>query len=205
MTSLGLTRSRAATQALLAVLTDADQRMRVRAAHSLGQIGDPAAFEALADALKRTDPAAYAPDGWAYARALGRIGGRRAVPVLLGVLRSGARGDLLQSIARELGRMRDPGAAADLLAHLDPQEPGAAENWAIIEALGQLRHAPAIPVLAEMLPRARVVGRFHIVRALGKIGGDEVIAALKDAAEHDPHPALREEAAQALLGVSPGP
>jgi len=44
--------------------------------------------------------------------------------------------------------------------------------------------------------------RFHIAYALSVLGGPEAEAALKDLAEHDPFPAIREFAAEALRTMS---
>jgi HEAT repeat protein len=71
--------------------------------------------------------------------------------------------------------------------------------------LGKLGHAPAAPLLMEVLTRKGFLGRGEPVdlrvaaaRALGSFGSKEVLALLNDVAANDAKPAVREAAQQAL-------
>jgi len=58
--------------------------------------------------------------------------------------------------------------------------------------------ARVVEALVKPLRKVRFDYRFHIAHALGELGGPLAEKTLKELAENDPFPAVREEAAAAL-------
>ena len=66
-------------------------------------------------------------------------------------------------------------------------------------ALGNIGDPVAIPALKKVLNSLEPLVREHAAWALGRIGGDEALAALRDTSASDPDPEVRKEAAKSLL------
>ncbi len=164
--------------------------------------------------------------GWRRATAafrLGDIGPASAATALTAALHDPHR-EVRIAAARSLGRLRAPGAAAELLtAAADRRVPAALARWALLQ-IG----APALPQLLPLLDAenereraasVQLVGllggpteagavaarlddssalvRAQAARALGRIGGRRNLPALR-ASSWDGVPAVRQAAAEAL-------
>jgi len=110
-------------------------------------------------------------------KALAQIGDRKAVPALVAKWRAWQAGK---------GHARSPGARY------------------IPDALAAIGDQAVVPDLLKPLKTVRCDFRFHIVHALGILGGSKAKETLEYVAEHDPHRAVR-ELAKAFLskGIPP--
>jgi HEAT repeat protein len=166
------------------------------AADALAHIGAPA-VPVLLDALdwQYTHVAPYA------AQALGRIGDRRALEPLAGLL---DRRDYhaRHNAAEALGDLGDPAATPHLVRAV-----GDERGWvrvAAAEALLRLGDRSHLPVIIEVLRHCEDDwDRAQAAAALGRIGGPEAIAALKEA-RRDSAFEVRWAATKALVGAAPG-
>jgi PBS lyase HEAT-like repeat len=139
-------------------------------------------FEKLLAGLRR----------WDNAQALGAY--PRAVEPLCKALKR-ANGDLTIFICKALAQIGDPRAVPALRAKwnrsLTNHSPG---TRYIPDALAACGGRSAVPDLLRPLKKLRCDYRFHVLRAVGMLGGAEAKAALEHAAQHDPHRAVREMA-----------
>jgi len=209
---------KAAVAPLSEVLKQAP-RARQQAAVILGEIGDPAAVQALTDAIDTSGKAERDVNdaNVAIATALGAIRSRQAVPALA---RLAASHDAFTQVAAidALGAVGDPAAVEPLLATVGDEQ---AEPFAVkkaLLALGRLGDPRAVPVVVRMLfterpgvsffPEAAFAGSQLGVAMSGPLvavveGQDAEL--VRWAAGHNVHPAaLRAKAAQ-LLGDVGGP
>jgi HEAT repeat protein len=182
---------------------------RILAAEALGRIGGDAAFQGLLQALdpRRFDqlsPVMRLSEEDvqnAVARQLGRIGDRRAVPVLLEALR---RHQLLGA-AEALVEFHEQDALPWLVAGLEDAFKRERFSQAIL-AMGWT----AIPYLVATLERRRMYGdeellpslerRAEALRLLGLLYATEAVPPIR-AALGDPYDEVRMEAALALVAV----
>ena len=176
--ALGKTKSARAVKPLLSVLfNDADSAVRVDAARSLGEIGDPQAVESLLVTLKEDPIRPVAIE------ALGKIGDPRAVPTLLAVVNGSNKpakpqvvhgcGDSYDSdmeamaaAVRALAQIRDERVLPTLVVAL--QNTVIREEAAVaLVAFG----APAIPLLLAVLRKEKdenIV--YHVRESLRRLG-----------------------------------
>ncbi len=183
---------------------------RVLAAEALGRIGGEAAFEGLCEALVAHPLEALSPVlrlseetvQSAVARELGRIGDRRAAPLLLDALR---RSRLLGA-ADALVQWREPDALPWLIEGLEDAfkrdrlseiilKAGPAAVSHLIATLEHrvMRHGD------ELLPS--IERRAQALKLLGLLDAKEARDAMA-AALRDPHEVVRMEAAIALVAVA---
>jgi len=146
---------------------------------------------ALVEKLRR----GRAEERWIAAEDLGSY--PAALDVLLREL-PGADIDLTLFICKALARIRDPRAKGPLLEKWRGAPRGAPGTRYIPDVLAAIGDRSVVPDLVEPLGRCRFDYRFHIAHALGILGGQEAEEALRDIANHDPFPAVREEAGRAL-------
>jgi len=108
--------------------------------------------------------------------------------------------DLTLFIVKALAQIGDAKAVDALLAKWKMAPRGAPGTRYIPDALAACGKGDprVVPALIAPLRRVRFDFRFHIAHALGILGGPQAERALKDLAEHDPFPAVREEARAAL-------
>jgi HEAT repeat protein len=153
------------------LLADADDDVRIFAANVLGDIRQPAAFEALQAVL--SDPNENVR--YAASEALGKIGDPRGVLPLLQIMRvdEWVRFAAIES----LGRLGDPAAAPHLLPLLN-------DPWLrlpAIEALGRLGDAAVGWKLLPHVTDGNTMVSHVTIAALGRIDarcGSQLLAAL---------------------------
>jgi phycocyanobilin lyase subunit alpha len=166
-------------------LQGSDLGLRMYAAWWLGRfrVDDPTAIEVLIKALKddedRTGAGGY-PLRRNAARALGKLGDRRAVPALMDAL---GCGDFYvrEAAAQALEGLKDPVAVPILIQLLANQLPGTLP-------------APEPPQLVQPFDA--------ILEALGTLGGVQAIEVIKPFLDH-PVPRIQFSAARALYQLSP--
>ncbi len=217
--SLAAIKDRRAVEPLIAELKNAKPDFRRLAAEALGSIQDPRAIAPLAATLNDSEPAVWltaaralkelkyqpatpqesaalwiAAGNWAEAA---KIGGP-AVEPLIAVL-SGSKREMHAPAAEALGAVKDPRAAAPLIAALDPIDgiPEAARP-ALLK-IGPKAVEPLIAALKDGKIRgiedvAGLLGEIHDVRAV-----EPLIAALKQHAWPVSDPA---QVALAKLGTA---
>jgi hypothetical protein len=109
-----------------------------------------------------------------------------------------ADSDLTVHLCKALAQIKDPRAIDPLLktwADVPRGAPGARHIPDVLAAIGDRR---VVPQLVAPLSKVRFDFRFHIVHALGILGGPEAEATLRELAANDPFPAVREYAKEML-------
>ena len=204
------------TQRYIRDLREGDLATRWWAADKLGDLAQPGsdAVPALIQALQETEgkrSSGYLR--WTAAEALGKIGDPSAVPALTGALQDEDQ-IIRWQCAKALGRIGDPSAVPALVVLLKREEV-ASVRWYSVEALAgicslektpaQIR-AMAVPALIQVMnDDPDYHNRGEAAFALGKIGGDQAEAALRDAAQRpDCHWYVRRCAELLLAGDEPG-
>jgi hypothetical protein len=109
--------------------------------------------------------------------------------------------DLTSHICKALAQIKNPKAIKPLLEKWDRAPSGAPGTRYIPDALAAIGDRSVGGALIAKLKDVRFDFRFHIAYALGKLGGDEAKRALKDLAERDPFPAVRDFAREQLEGL----
>lgn len=184
----------------IANLQDSDLGLRVYAAWWLGRfrVNEPAAVDALIAALDdeadRTEAGGY-PLRRNAARALGKLGDRRAVPALIGSLNCSdyyVREAAAQSLEL-LGDSACISALTHLLAtgveggQLVPHQPDLSQPYdALLEALGTLQATESIPVIKPFLEHPTERIQYAAARAMYQltqepIYGERLVQALSGA------------------------
>jgi phycocyanobilin lyase subunit alpha len=171
-------------------LQGSDLGLRMYAAWWLGRfrVDDPTAIEVLIKALKddedRTGAGGY-PLRRNAARALGKLGDRRAVPALMNAL--GCEDFYVrEAAAQALEGLKDPVAVPILIQLLANQLPGTLPATeppqlvqpfdAILEALGTLGGVQAIEVIKPFLDHPVPRIQFSAARALYQLSPDQQVA-----------------------------
>lgn len=189
------TRSQAAATpmaALVEALGDASPAVRVAAASSLGQLGDPRAIAALAKALREDTDARVRE---AAARALGEIDDARAVPHLLAALKAERAANVRERIVEALREIDDPSAIPGVIAVL--KDPSVGVRRAAVQALSEFDDPSAVPALLDMVKDEDVEVRKYTAEALGEMEDPAGIDALAQLAR-DPDKDVRVHAISAL-------
>jgi hypothetical protein len=106
--------------------------------------------------------------------------------------------DLTLFICKALARNPHPKMIPPLLAKWKDAPKGSPGTRYIPDVLAAIGDRSVVPQLLRPLQRCRFDFRFHIAHALGILGGPDAETALEHLAEHDPFPAVREEAERAL-------
>jgi HEAT repeat protein/beta-lactamase regulating signal transducer with metallopeptidase domain len=181
-----------AVGALIETLADANVSVRVAAANSLGQLGDPRAIAALAKAL-REDTDARVREAAAYA--LGQIDDTRAVPSLLAALKVERAANVRAKIVEALHEIDDPSALSGVVAVL--KDPSVAVRRAAVHAIGEFEDASAVPALMDMVKDEDAEVRKYTAEALGQLENPAAIDALALLAR-DPDKDVRLNALSAL-------
>lgn len=180
--------------ALVRLLERGDPSVRHLAAGALGDLGDPAALDALLAALA-------GPDGegvrWRAAEGLARLGGP-AVPGLA-ALAGDSDPDVRWKAIVALGDIGDPCAAPALRDRL--ADPDRFVRGRSVSALARLG-APCLPLVLEALADADPRVRQGAAEVLGQVGDPSAVESLLQALE-DPAETVRRTAAVALLRITP--
>ena len=157
---------------------------------SLAEIGDERDVEALLDLLHNQNEKIRE----AAVRALGKIGGARAIDPLLALLRSDPDNEVRASAAEALGKIGDAHALNGLLASLADNE-----EWVQYRAVAALIGfgASALDPLLFLLTRGLPSVRARAAWALGRVGDPRAYEPLAHAL-HEKNPDLRKSAAEAL-------
>jgi HEAT repeat protein len=178
---LGRLRSPTAVPLLVALLRDADENARARAAHSLGVIGDPRAASDLVAALG--DPAW--PVRAMAAKALGVLPGSEGIAALQGALAD--REWWVRSNAGEALRLKgEPGFRA-LVAMLD-----AGDVYAAQKAASMLQEAGVFDGYVTQLVEGSVRERAAARQLLGKLVTLQRTDLLADVARRHADPRVRD-------------
>ena len=185
------TRDRA-VPALLSVVRDENASVRLAAVEALGQLSDPRAIDALAEAMRNdSDPRVRE----AAASALGDIDSPRAVPALMAALGAERVVAVRAKIAWALGEIEDPRAIEALGAAVRDQAVEVRQQ--AVWALGEIESPSAVPMLLPALRDSDAETRKQAAWALGEIGSADAVAGLM-AATKDADAGVREEAVGAL-------
>jgi HEAT repeat protein len=176
----------------LATRVASDHVEPIRAAATLlGGTGCPAAVPVLAPLAHHADAGVRR----AAIGSLGRLGGGDAGRTVMAALHDGDAG-VRREAASSAGRLGDHGFGPILLGRLKDEADEAA-GQALIEALGRLREARAVPALAELarevsgvFQRRPIAVRVAAIRALVRIGTHDALAAVEPY-KTDRHPDVR--------------
>jgi HEAT repeat protein len=141
------------------------------------------------------------PKRWQAAEMLGNY--PQAIDILLETLPT-ANIDLTLFICKALAQIKDKKAIGQLLEKWEMAPDGSPGTRYIPDVLAAIGDPSVIPELVAKLKYVRFDYRFHIAHALGKLGGPLARRTLEDLAQHDPFPAVREEAKEALKRLASG-
>jgi phycocyanobilin lyase alpha subunit len=171
----------------IANLRGSDLSLRYYAAWWLGKfrISEPAVVDALIEALEdeadRTELGGY-PLRRNAARALGKLGDRRAVPGLIRTLDS-SDFYVREAAAQSLEMLGDPAAIPPLMQLLNngiaaaervPGRPHLQQPCeAVMEALGTLKATEAIPLIQPFLEHPTKRVQYAAARAMYQLSGDD--------------------------------
>lgn len=180
--------------ALASMLEEGGEAEGAAAAHALGSIGTQRAADALLGYLERLEPGTAGYVASIAVSALGGIGDRRAIPILLRLL-PGARRCVKLAIIQAIGKLGDPAAVPAVVEVLDRETDPAVLTRATV-ALAEIGAREAVgPLLRQLGSASGDLARRQTVYAIGKIiqAGDGLYAALT--ADHF----ARDEAVAKLL------
>lgn len=161
----------------IANLQGSDLGLRVYAAWWLGRfrVSEPDAIQALIQALDDTDDRTHAggyPLRRNAARALGKLGDRRAVPPLIQCLQCSDY-YVREAAAQALESLGDPSCIPDLIALLQAEPPAMAPGDpfpqpydSILEALGTLGATDAIHLVQQFTDHEAERIRYAAIRAM---------------------------------------
>jgi HEAT repeat protein len=188
--SLGMIGDARALKPLLMALKTADEYLRGMIAAALGEIGDGRAISWLTVLMK--EYRTKSPDGpqhysagqvhQAVTQALAKIGGTRAVDVLLSLLKDEGL-DKRWMAAAALGEIGDPRAVDGLLVQLE--DPFVGPREAAAEALGKIGDRRAIDALVGAVQDAKPGVRAVAAQALKKISNRHAVEGLVAILQHD--------------------
>ena len=206
---------------LISALSDPDANVRIAAANSLGQLGDPRAIPALVTASRDANPKVRAaafdaltsfddprifepmvsalkdPDAEVRERAaqvLGSLQNKQALQPLIAALADSSAG-VREAAVRSLGELQDPAATSALAGALKDSRP--AVRQAAAESLGELGLTKAPPALIAALRDPVAEVRESAARSLGEMQDPSAVPGLQ-ACLNDSNADVRETAVQAL-------
>jgi hypothetical protein len=141
------------------------------------------------------------PDAkWMAVRILGSLQYKRAIPLLLESL-SDPHHYVRSNAARALGDMRVAAAAKPLTKMLEKESNGGVIQQTSL-ALGNLRHADAVPALKAAARHKDVQTRMWVLQAIGRLGGKKDVTFLAGYLLNDPSPLVQMMAAQAIEQIT---
>lgn len=178
-------------QALRAARHD-DPSVRQRAALHLGTYGDDSIAGDLVDLLV-TEPDFYVRETLTWA-VVTRVAA--TYPLLIGALREAGRGRI--QVLHALSKIREPRAVAEIIPlAADPDDAVAAKAW---WALGRTGTTGATRTLLDLLGDEDDFRRRELTRALEQ-AGEAAVGGLAERLQQDPAPAVRQHAAEVLVGI----
>lgn len=177
--ALGELQDLKATEALLALLSDAEKTVRLAAIPALGKLGDKRATPALIALLY--DPNTDIQE--AAVRSLGELGDQAAAEPLIDILefkqnQSYQTCVVQRTAIQALGKLRSPLANEPLIDLLHLRDIRNEIKWiqrAAIEVLGQSEDTDAIPPLIELLKDTSASTHLQEYRSLGDIEADNAL------------------------------
>ncbi len=187
---LGEIKDNQAVEPLLRLISNQDYNVRSHVCESLGKIADSTAFDDVS--LRMEDSVEVVRKSAAVA--LGKIKDNRAIHHLIGGL-SDPHFSVRMSSAHSLVQMGEP-AVKPLLSLLDHSAPATAHL--AIESLGKLEAKEAVPVLLERLKDQDWATRAFTVEALGNMGDQRAVQAIRKMKEEETHPFVLSKIAQFL-------
>ena len=188
------TRDPAVVAAFLEALRDSDDGVRETAAHSLGEMGDTAAVDALVNAL-RHDASKDVRKTAAWA--LGQIEDHRAVPGLVASLRDEREVEVRRQVVWALGQIESEEAVPGLGALLRSETDVEVKRMAIW-ALGQIEKPAAVPFLTPLLRDPDPETREKTAWALGQIESHDAVDAIAAAYAAERENGVKEQLLWAL-------
>jgi len=167
--------------------------------YALARLGS---YDALATAVVDSEGLARS-NWWPVAFALQRINDARAVPALLALMNG--EGQLTRAFAvRGLSGLKDPRAAAPLLAIVENASEALAVRIQAVRGLALMREAPAAPALIRLISSAQVDQNLQLesIVALGQLRHPGAVDLLIDLASAS-WPSVRAAALLALARTDP--
>jgi HEAT repeat protein len=180
--------------------TDSDPENRERAFWLLSRLGTPGTAPALFRALKDPNASLRA----AAARLIGESGIKESVDRLVALLQSDPEPKVRKDAAYALGLLDDVTAVGAVVAALKDKSPMVRGMAA--ESLAYLRDPSAVGSLLETLQDPSAEVRYWGAFAIGEIGGEDAIPALRHLSDSDSEIApgygsVREEAEEAIRQI----
>ena len=180
--------------ALVALLTDPDPSLRLRAVTALSRIKDPRAVQPLIARLADTDVRVRI----ASCHAFFAIPDRRAVEPLMMQL-SASDPNLRLAAVVALGEIKDARSVEHLIALLSDKEPRV--RWAAAEGLGKIQDPLAVAPLLERLSDIDPHVKMSAAYALGRIKDPRTVEPLI-ARFGDPNEDVRRVSANAVIEIT---
>ncbi len=154
----------ATVEALASAVSDESYNVRLAAVQSLGNLQDPAAIAALAEALKKdTDARVREAAAWA----LGEIDDNRAVPHLLEALKTERSVKVREKIVNSLREIGDPSATSGIVAILRDAAPEV--RRAAVSALAEFEDPASLAALLTMIRDDDVEVRREVAQHIGSM------------------------------------
>ncbi|MDB4972449.1 MAG: repeat protein [Myxococcaceae bacterium] len=196
--ALGRLGVREAVPELVKALEDPSVEVRVVAAAALWRLPDPSAVPSL---LARTADADQAVREWS-ALALGVAADPRALPVLITLLQDPERAVRLAAV-RSLGRIDNPKGLEPLVQYGKTGKRDDEEKDEVINSIVSIQSGDREQSLLRVLAASSAdpKQRARVALALGKVGGEPALAALRKLITRDGTPAVRAAAKQSLTAV----
>ena len=185
--ALGTLQEARAMPALIALLGSPQQTTRCAAATALGTLGDRAAVDPLVRVLQEPETTVRT----AALNALARLKDARALDGLLAVAADPDE-HLAQRVPYALAALYTPAQFDAFVPHLADTDASARAAAAL--GLGFADERRAAPPLAHALNDPSGPVRGGAATALGLLGASDRLADIDRVAEHDPEPAVREQA-----------
>jgi HEAT repeat protein len=194
---LGEARSKEAVDALVAVLNDSEETVRVNVIRALGDIGDPKAIAAISPFV--ADP--LSPVRMAACQALGSLRDMRGVPALEKALYD--QDELVRIVAaRALAGVPGP-ESLEVLLRVAMQDESERIRSLVVAVVHERRAREAVPRLESALRAESDLVRANAAMALGGIGDRSSLPALFRSLD-DPFYKVRCLAAHAIAKIAPG-
>ncbi len=183
---------------LMQKLQDGEVHEKRLITKALQRLGWPEALPTLLAMIESDSESPLARIGATYA--IGALGDPSAGPSLARVLSNPARSVTEKGLAiASLARVGHVDAIANIRAYVT--HPNVRMRITAARALAELGETTDVRILLDEMASEDYVVRQEVCAALGAVGGDEAIAALRDRQVNDPHHSVGQQAQLALLRV----